>query len=256
MPSRNRRSNSAPVAAASCRHLLRRQHARHQRARPSCDARADPAAAGRAPAAIRASCSSRPSARRRCAAPSFRTSSRAGARRHERDHLDRLRVVADHALHELDVGAGVLHLREVAGVRRVDHAARLPRQRRAGRWGGFASGAAARPARRSRRRPAEERQSRNLTRHRIHIYGLTQPLDDRGKMGGRAMSDVDPGAPTVVLVHGAFADAGSWAGVTELLLAAGVAVQAPANPLRGIASDSDYIASVIAQIPGPAHTSS
>jgi pimeloyl-ACP methyl ester carboxylesterase len=58
-------------------------------------------------------------------------------------------------------------------------------------------------------------------------------------------------APTVVLVHGAFADAGSWAGVTELLLAAGVKVQAVANPLRGVASDSAYVASAIAQIPGP-----
>lgn len=57
--------------------------------------------------------------------------------------------------------------------------------------------------------------------------------------------------PTVVLVHGAFADAGSWAALTEILLAAGVAVQAPANPLRGIASDSAYIASVLSQIEGP-----
>ena len=65
------------------------------------------------------------------------------------------------------------------------------------------------------------------------------------------MPDTDPEAPTVVLVHGAFADAGSWAAVTELLLAEGVAVQAPANPLRGIAGDSAYVASVIAQIPGP-----
>jgi pimeloyl-ACP methyl ester carboxylesterase len=65
------------------------------------------------------------------------------------------------------------------------------------------------------------------------------------------MADVDSGAPTVVLVHGAFADAGSWAALTELLIAEGVAVQAPANPLRGIASDSAYVASVIAQIPGP-----
>ncbi len=61
----------------------------------------------------------------------------------------------------------------------------------------------------------------------------------------------DTRTPTVVLVHGAFADAGSWAAVTELLLAAGVAVQAPANPLRGIASDSAYIASLLSQIDGP-----
>jgi pimeloyl-ACP methyl ester carboxylesterase len=56
---------------------------------------------------------------------------------------------------------------------------------------------------------------------------------------------------TVVLVHGAFADASSWTGVIERLQAAGVQVIAPANPLRGIASDSAYLASLLAQIPGP-----
>ena len=58
-------------------------------------------------------------------------------------------------------------------------------------------------------------------------------------------------SPTVALVHGAFADAGSFAGVTELLLAAGVKVQALVNPLRGIAFDSAYVASALSQIPGP-----
>jgi pimeloyl-ACP methyl ester carboxylesterase len=57
--------------------------------------------------------------------------------------------------------------------------------------------------------------------------------------------------PTVVLVHGAFADASSWTGVSERLLAAGVAVVAPANPLRGITIDSAYLASFLGQIPGP-----
>jgi pimeloyl-ACP methyl ester carboxylesterase len=56
---------------------------------------------------------------------------------------------------------------------------------------------------------------------------------------------------TVVLVHGAFADASGWAGVIERLQMAGVRVLAPANPLRGIAADSAYIASVLQQIPGP-----
>ena len=58
-------------------------------------------------------------------------------------------------------------------------------------------------------------------------------------------------APTVVLVHGAFADAGSWAGVVKALQAAGVKVQALANPLRSLSGDSAYIASVVNQIPGP-----
>jgi pimeloyl-ACP methyl ester carboxylesterase len=56
---------------------------------------------------------------------------------------------------------------------------------------------------------------------------------------------------TVVLVHGAFADASGWNGVVERLLAAGQQVMAPANPLRGIADDSAYIASFLKQIPGP-----
>jgi pimeloyl-ACP methyl ester carboxylesterase len=56
---------------------------------------------------------------------------------------------------------------------------------------------------------------------------------------------------TVVLVHGAFADASSWSGVIQRLLAAGIQVTAPANPLRGISIDSAYVASVIEQIPGP-----
>jgi pimeloyl-ACP methyl ester carboxylesterase len=67
------------------------------------------------------------------------------------------------------------------------------------------------------------------------------------------MSQTTPttGPLTVVLVHGAFADASSWTGVIERLLKAGVQVTAPANPLRGLSSDSAYIASVFNQIPGP-----
>jgi pimeloyl-ACP methyl ester carboxylesterase len=56
---------------------------------------------------------------------------------------------------------------------------------------------------------------------------------------------------TVVLVHGAFADASSWNGVISRLQAKSVLVTAPANPLRGIAADSAYIASVFKQIEGP-----
>jgi pimeloyl-ACP methyl ester carboxylesterase len=59
------------------------------------------------------------------------------------------------------------------------------------------------------------------------------------------------GSLTVVLVHGAFADASSWNGVIERLQAKGVQVTAPANPLRGISIDSAYIASVLEETPGP-----
>jgi pimeloyl-ACP methyl ester carboxylesterase len=59
------------------------------------------------------------------------------------------------------------------------------------------------------------------------------------------------GPLTIVLVHGAFADASSWTGVIERLQKAGVQVTAPANPLRGLNFDSAYLASVFDQIPGP-----
>ena len=61
----------------------------------------------------------------------------------------------------------------------------------------------------------------------------------------------DGSRPTVVLVHGAFADASGWNGVIERLRADGVQVTAPPNPLRGISIDAPYIASRLEQIPGP-----
>ena len=61
----------------------------------------------------------------------------------------------------------------------------------------------------------------------------------------------DGSQPTVVLVHGAFADGSSWNGVIEQLQAEGVQVTAPAIPLRGISYDSGYIGSLFDQIPGP-----
>ncbi|MFD9004174.1 alpha/beta fold hydrolase [Streptomyces sp. NPDC059582] len=57
--------------------------------------------------------------------------------------------------------------------------------------------------------------------------------------------------PTVVLVHGAWADAAGWNGVVKRLQADGYKVTAPANPLRGLASDSAYLAAYLKTIPGP-----
>ncbi|MER5856303.1 MULTISPECIES: alpha/beta fold hydrolase [Streptomyces] len=57
--------------------------------------------------------------------------------------------------------------------------------------------------------------------------------------------------PTVVLVHGAFADAASWSGVVAELQRDGIPVVAPPNPLRGLAADAAHIASVAARIDGP-----
>ncbi|WP_189951549.1 alpha/beta fold hydrolase [Streptomyces roseolus] len=57
--------------------------------------------------------------------------------------------------------------------------------------------------------------------------------------------------PTAVLVHGAFADATGWIGVIAELRGSGTPVIAPPNPLRGLASDAAYLASVLTQVEGP-----
>ncbi|WP_088347023.1 MULTISPECIES: alpha/beta hydrolase [Rhodomicrobium] len=57
--------------------------------------------------------------------------------------------------------------------------------------------------------------------------------------------------PTIVLVHGAFADASSWNGVIKILAKDGYPVVAAANPLRSVKGDADYVASLLAGIKSP-----
>src|ERR687894_3292067 len=57
--------------------------------------------------------------------------------------------------------------------------------------------------------------------------------------------------PTIVLVHGAFAESASWDGVIVPLLGAGHRVIAAANPLRGVASDAQAVADLVRSIDGP-----
>jgi len=75
-----------------------------------------------------------------------------------------------------------------------------------------------------------------------------------GASAGTARSTAlenDGPKPTIVLIHGAFADASGWGDVITRLQNRGYTVLAPANPLRGVASDSAYIVSVLATITGP-----
>jgi pimeloyl-ACP methyl ester carboxylesterase len=70
--------------------------------------------------------------------------------------------------------------------------------------------------------------------------------------GGAATSAAAaPEKPTIVLVHGAFADSSSWNGVIAELQRDGYTVLAAANPLRGIVSDATYVASVVKSVHGP-----
>ena len=62
---------------------------------------------------------------------------------------------------------------------------------------------------------------------------------------------VQPVKPTIVLVHGAWADSSSWARVIKRLRASGYPVHAIANPLQGLVSDTAYLSSYLATIEGP-----
>jgi pimeloyl-ACP methyl ester carboxylesterase len=57
--------------------------------------------------------------------------------------------------------------------------------------------------------------------------------------------------PTIVLVHGAFAESASWDAVIDPLLDAGHPVIAAANPLRGLAADATSVADVVRAVDGP-----
>jgi pimeloyl-ACP methyl ester carboxylesterase len=57
--------------------------------------------------------------------------------------------------------------------------------------------------------------------------------------------------PTIVLVHGAWADGSSWSSVTERLQSDGYTVAVPPNTLRSLSGDATYLASFLSMISGP-----
>ncbi len=60
-----------------------------------------------------------------------------------------------------------------------------------------------------------------------------------------------PVKPTIVLVHGAFAESSSWDGVIDRLSKDGFRVVAAANPLRGVQRDAGDLAALLKSIEGP-----
>ena len=74
----------------------------------------------------------------------------------------------------------------------------------------------------------------------VPLHSLAQPVDAAASA-----------KPTVVLVHGAFADSSSWDAVVQRLQARHYAVIAAANPLRGPAFDAAYVAGIVDAVKGP-----
>ncbi|MCB4859650.1 alpha/beta hydrolase [Sphingobium sp. PNB] len=68
---------------------------------------------------------------------------------------------------------------------------------------------------------------------------------------GAAPQKVPARKPAIVLVHGAFADTSSWNKVVTILQRDGYYVISVANPLRGVRSDANYVANVVAALKAP-----
>jgi pimeloyl-ACP methyl ester carboxylesterase len=66
-----------------------------------------------------------------------------------------------------------------------------------------------------------------------------------------SMNPQDGSQPTVVLVHGAFAESASWNGVIRRLQDQGYTAIAAANPLRSLSGDAQFLASILESIEGP-----
>jgi pimeloyl-ACP methyl ester carboxylesterase len=82
--------------------------------------------------------------------------------------------------------------------------------------------------------------------------GFGMPRDRQAKEQEHGMSENNTsGKPTIVLVHGAFADSSGWNEIIGTLLTQGYPVVAASNPLRSLTYDAGYVASILASINGP-----
>ena len=86
----------------------------------------------------------------------------------------------------------------------------------------------------------------------LTVAGLLVSASQIAPAGATTFRAVGDGPkPTIVLEHGAWADASSWAGEIKLLQGEGYTVEAPPNPLRGLANDSATLADFLSTISGP-----
>ncbi|MEU1723344.1 alpha/beta hydrolase [Nonomuraea sp. NPDC005692] len=81
--------------------------------------------------------------------------------------------------------------------------------------------------------------------------GLTSTITPASAADSATAATAATGKPTVVLVHGVFADSSGWNATITALQKAGFPVIAAANPLRDLAGDAAYVSSIIDTIPGP-----
>jgi pimeloyl-ACP methyl ester carboxylesterase len=83
------------------------------------------------------------------------------------------------------------------------------------------------------------------------VVAVAMPVQASTRSTPVAAGHPQAAKPTIVLVHGAWADASSWSRVIKRLQADGYTVDAPPNPLRGLPYDTDYLRDYLLTVPGP-----
>ena len=83
----------------------------------------------------------------------------------------------------------------------------------------------------------------------VGLLGLTPAA--QSAPGATTAGSHDEAKPTIVLVHGSWADASSWTEVVKRLQQEGYQVLAPPNPLRSLSGDAEYIRTFLSTVPGP-----
>ena len=83
------------------------------------------------------------------------------------------------------------------------------------------------------------------------VGALPQVLAQASAQSTSALMAPPSPKPTIVLVHGAWADSSSWNAVIPILQHHGYTIDAPPNPLRGLSADSAYLASYLKTVSGP-----
>jgi pimeloyl-ACP methyl ester carboxylesterase len=94
---------------------------------------------------------------------------------------------------------------------------------------------------------------KHLPRYAISLAAVVAllALPVASASGGYHPQKPPPTKPSIVLVHGAWADSGSWDAVTERLQRAGYTVYVPPNPLRSLTTDTETIRDFLGTISGP-----
>jgi pimeloyl-ACP methyl ester carboxylesterase len=99
--------------------------------------------------------------------------------------------------------------------------------------------------------PASASSRRSVLKSIAAVSGLAAATIVTPQTAAAADRSTGKTKPTVVLVHGAWADGSSWNGVVERLQCDGYTTDVPANPLRGLSIDAQYISDYLSTLTGP-----